>query len=265
MLYAMPNNKIFSFPEKVITKAMVELEVCANSLSSALAAQKGGATRVEFCDNLNEGGTTPSYGQLAVARRMLSIPIYPIIRPRGGDFLYSDLEFEIMQADVIACRELGCAGVVFGILMTDGTIDVQRSMELKSLAGPMKVSFHRAFDMTADLSASLETLIDMGFERVLTSGGSPTALEGASEIARLVKQAQGRIQVMPGAGIRPSNVKELLALTSAPAVHASLLSAVQSDMLFRNDSAKMGSITDEYAWSNTSLAMVQEMVSVLFV
>jgi copper homeostasis protein len=244
---------------------MVELEICANSLTSALAAQNGGATRVEFCDNLNEGGTTPSYGQLVVAKRMLSIPIYPIIRPRGGDFLYSDLEFEIMQADVIACRELGCAGVVFGILMPDGSIDVQRCLELKSLAGPMQVSFHRAFDMTSDLSVALETLIDMGVERVLTSGGFPTALEGAAEISRLVQQAAGRIQIMPGAGIRPANVKQLLALTSAPAVHASLLSPVQSEMLFRNEAAKMGSITDEYAWSTTSLTMVREMVSALFV
>ena len=244
---------------------MVELEICANSLTSALAAQHGGATRVEFCDNLNEGGTTPSYGQLTVAMRRLTIPVYPIIRPRGGDFLYSDLEFEIMQADVIACRELGCAGVVFGILMPNGTIDVQRSMELKSLAGPMQVSFHRAFDMTAELTSSLETLIDMGFERVLTSGGYPTALEGSAVIAKLVKQAAGRIQVMPGAGIRPSNVKQLLTRTSAPAVHASLLAAVPSDMHFRNDAAKMGSLRDEYTWSTTSLSMVQEMVSAIIV
>ena len=244
---------------------MVELEICANSLTSALAAQNGGATRVEFCDNLNEGGTTPSYGQLAVAKRMLTIPIYPIVRPRGGDFLYSDVEFEIMQADVIACRELGCAGVVFGILLADGTIDVPRCTELKSLAGSMQVSFHRAFDMTADLPVALETLIDMGFERVLTSGGFPTALEGAAEISELVKQASGRIQIMPGAGIRPANVKQLLELTSAPAVHASLLSAVQSAMLFRNDSAKMGSVTDEYAWSTTAVSLVREMVQALIV
>lgn len=242
---------------------MVELEICANSLTSALAAQDGGATRVEFCDNLNEGGTTPSYGQLAVAKRMLNIPIYPIIRPRGGDFFYTDLEFEIMKADVIACRELGCAGVVFGILLPDGTIDVERSSALKSLAGPMKVTFHRAFDMAVDLPAALETLIDLGFERVLTSGASPTALEGAAEISKFVQQASGRIQVMPGAGIRPANVKQLLSLTSAPAVHASLLSAVQSDMIFRNNAAKMGSITDEYAWSTTSLSMVQEMVAAI--
>jgi len=242
---------------------MVELEICANSMTSALAAQNGGATRVEFCDNLNEGGTTPSYGQLSVAKRMLTIPIYPIIRPRGGDFLYSELEFEIMQADVIACRELDCAGVVFGILTAEGTIDVPRCLELKALAGPMQVSFHRAFDMTADLPAALETLIAMGFERVLTSGGSPTALQGAAEIANLVKQAADRIQVMPGAGIRPANVKQLLTLTSAPAVHASLLSAVPSDMLFRNGAAKMGSIKDEYSWSTTSLDMVRDMVSII--
>jgi copper homeostasis protein len=242
---------------------MIELEICANSLTSALAAQEGGATRVELCDNLAEGGTTPSYGQIALAKKYLTIPVFPIIRPRGGDFLYTDLEFEVMKADVMACKTLGCSGVVFGILTPTGRVDVDRCRQLAALAAPMSVTFHRAFDMTESLADALETLIEMGFERVLTSGGFTSALEGASVLATLIKQADNRIQVMPGAGIRLDNVKTLLEKTGANAIHGSLLEQQPSRMEYRNSSAKMGKIEDEYLSSGTSVVTVKKMVQLL--
>jgi copper homeostasis protein len=242
---------------------MIELEICANSLTSALAAQEGGATRVELCDNLHEGGTTPSYGQIAMAKSRLKIPLYPIIRPRGGDFLYSDLEFEIMKADVIACKTLGCTGVVYGILTSEGKIDVERCRQLKELAAPMAISFHRAFDMTSSMPDALEVLIDIGFERVLSSGGSATAIEGAAALSQLIKQAANRIQVMPGSGIKPDNVKTLVEQTSATTVHASLLVPSESRMEFRNSGVKMGMVADEYLSSVTSLTLVEKMMDIL--
>jgi copper homeostasis protein len=243
---------------------MIELEICANSLTSALIAQEGGATRVELCDNLGEGGTTPSYGQIALAKSKLKIPLFPIIRPRGGDFLYSDQEFEVMKADVIACRSLGCSGVVYGILTSDGTIDIERCILLRELAKPMSVSFHRAFDMTNNLPEALETLIDIGFERVLSSGGFSTAIEGAAALSKLIKLAANRIQVMPGSGIRLENVKTLVQTTSAKALHASLLEPVQSRMKFKNKDARMGMLEDEYSCSVTSLSSVKKMVEILY-
>jgi copper homeostasis protein len=241
----------------------VELEICANSLTSALIAEEGGATRVEYCANLAEGGTTPSYGELAVATSKLKIPIFPIIRPRGGDFLYSDLEFEVMKADVIACKGLGCAGIVFGILTPEGMVDIERCKQLKDLAAPMRIVFHRAFDMSKSLPLALETLIDLGFERVLSSGGFPSALEGSSVLQALIIQAAGRIQVMPGSGINPGNVGTILEKTSAKAVHASLLAPVPSEMKFKNESAKMGKVADEYSHSLTSLSAVKEIITCL--
>lgn len=242
---------------------MIELEICANSLKSALAAQEGRATRVELCDNLGEGGTTPSYGQIALAMSKLTIPLFPIIRPRGGDFLYTELEFEIMKTDVLACRSLKCAGVVFGILTDDGKVDIERCTLLKELAGPMAVSFHRAFDMTSDLPEALEALIDIGFVRVLTSGGFPTAIAGSSVLSGLIKQADNRIQIMPGCGIKVENVESLIVATAAKAVHASLSVPVQSEMKYKNKSARMGTLDDEYLSSATSLELVRKMVTIL--
>ncbi len=239
---------------------MAELEVCANSLASALAAQQGGAVRVELCENLADGGTTPSYGQVALTRKMLHIEVFPIIRPRGGDFHYTDLEFEIMKADVAACKSVGCDGVVFGILNPDGTIDGERCKVLMQLAAPMKVSFHRAFDMTRNLPEALETLVELGFKRVLSSGGRSSAPEGADVLAALVEQARGRIEIMPGAGIHPGNVRQLLEKTGAKVVHGSLMHAENSTMVFRNEQGKMGAVDDEYAWRVTSVELVRKMV-----
>ncbi|MFC3563552.1 copper homeostasis protein CutC [Pedobacter jamesrossensis] len=239
------------------------LEICANSYSSALAAQNGGAKRVEFCDNLAEGGTTPSYGQIALAKRNLSIEIWPIIRPRGGDFLYSDIEFDLMKEDIISCKSLNCDGVVIGILKADGSIDKERTKVLIDLAKPMQVAFHRAFDMSNNMETALEDLIDLGVVRVLTSGGSSSAFQGIEKLAELVKRANGRISIMPGAGINESNIQELIDKTGATNFHASAKVFVQSQMVYRNTETKMGSINDEYQYELTSEEKVKGLVGLI--
>lgn len=239
------------------------LEVCANSYASALAAQNGGAKRVEFCDNLAEGGTTPSYGQIALAKRNLTIEIWPIIRPRGGDFLYSDMEFNLMIEDIKSCGSLQCEGIVIGILNADGSIDIERCKTLIELAKPMPVAFHRAFDMSNDMEKALEDLIELGIVRVLSSGGATSAFSGMEQLAKLVKQANGRITIMPGAGINVGNIKELYAQTGATEFHASAKVFVQSKMIYRNTTAKMGSIEDEYQYELTAEDKVKELVHAL--
>ncbi|WP_316825143.1 copper homeostasis protein CutC [Pedobacter miscanthi] len=239
---------------------MACLEVCANSYASALAAQNGGAKRAEFCDNLAEGGTTPSFAQIALAKKNLSIEIWPIIRPRGGDFLYSDTEFELMKEDIKICKSLKCEGVVIGILKADGTIDQERCTTLIELAKPMDVAFHRAFDMSNDMDQALEDLIELGIKRVLTSGGASSAPLGAEKLSQLVKKANGRITIMPGAGINESNIPQLINQTGATEFHASAKEFVASKMIFRNTESKMGSIEDEYRYELTSEIKVKALV-----
>jgi copper homeostasis protein len=197
------------------------LEIAANSIASALAAQEGGAGRVELCTALELGGLTPSYAQIALAREKLTIPLYVLIRPRAGDFLYSDLEVETMLRDIEACAEAGCDGVVLGVLDADGHVDMPRCRSLIAAAGSMGMTFHRAFDVTRDPLAALEDLIALGYERLLTSGGQASAILGAELIRQLVKLADGRIVVMPGAGIDAGNIGELMAMTGASEFHAS--------------------------------------------
>ncbi|GAA3979501.1 copper homeostasis protein CutC [Pedobacter ginsengiterrae] len=239
------------------------LEVCANGYESALAAQNGGAKRVEFCDNLAEGGTTPSYGQIAFAKKNLTIEIWPIIRPRGGDFLYSDIEFELMKEDIKIFKSLNCDGIVTGILKADGSINKERTAELIELAKPMKVAFHRAFDMSNDMEEALEDLIDLGVVRILTSGGASSAIGGAQNLAKLVKQANERISIMPGAGINQNNIQELITKTGATNFHASAKIFIQSKMAYRNAETKMGSIEDEYQYELTSEEKVKALVDVI--
>jgi copper homeostasis protein len=195
------------------------LEICAGSISSALAAQEGGADRVELCDNLFEGGTTPSYGMMKMCLSLLKIPFFPIIRPRGGNFVYSDLEFITMKHDVLCCLEMGCPGIVFGILLPDGRVDTERCAELVRLSGSMELTFHRAFDRCTDRVKGLEELISMGFNRVLTSGGMDYAVEGIPELKRLVSQAENRISIMPGSGITSENLYQVLTGTGAVEFH----------------------------------------------
>jgi len=197
------------------------LEIAANSVASALAAQAGGAGRVELCTALELGGLTPSHAQIALARERLRIPLVVLIRPRAGDFLYSDLECETMQRDIETCVALGCDGVVLGALDADGKVDMPRCRALIAAAGKLGVTFHRAFDLTHDPLASLDTLVALGCERVLTSGAQASAIEGAGLIRQLVELSAGRIVVMPGAGVDAGNIGKLRELTGAGEFHAS--------------------------------------------
>ncbi|OHX14293.1 copper homeostasis protein CutC [Chromobacterium sphagni] len=237
------------------------LEVCAGSLASALAAQKGGAQRVELCDNLPEGGTTPSYGMLALAREKLDIDLHVLIRPRGGDFLYSELECELMARDIEQCRRLGMDGVVLGLLGADGDVDVARTRQLLALAGPLAATFHRAFDMARDPAQALEEVIAAGCRRLLSSGQAPSALQGAALLRQLREQAGERLAVMPGAGVRADNIAELRRLTGCREFHASARAGIESRMRYRQPGLGMGAPgTDEYAWQGTSTEEVRRLL-----
>jgi copper homeostasis protein len=209
------------------------LEVAANSVASALAAQQGGANRVELCTALELGGLTPSHAQIALAREQLRIPLYVLIRPRAGDFLYTDLECETMQRDIEACVSLGCDGVVLGVLDADARVDSARCRALMAAAGTLGVTFHRAFDLSRDPAQALEDIVALGCERVLTSGAQPSAIEGAALIRALVTQANGRLAVMPGAGITARNIAALAAATGAHEFHASAKNHLPSGMRHR--------------------------------
>ncbi len=225
-----------------------KLEVIGFTIESCLIAQAAGAHRIELCDNPSEGGTTPSYGFIKTARENLSIELYPIIRPRGGDFLYSEIEFEVMKADIQICKNLGCDGVVIGMLNSDGTVDKQRCKQLVDIAQPMGVSFHRAFDRTKDPFKALEDIISIGCERILTSGQKSVATDGAALLNELVKQANGRIIIMPGSGVRSDNVETLVKKTNATEFHTSARTYADSKMEFINESM------DEQLTSVTTLS-----------
>ncbi len=209
---------------------MITLEVAAESVQSAAVAARCGAGRIEFCADMAEGGTTPSYGAIRLLCRELDISVFPIIRPRGGDFVFTDTEFRTMAEDVRLCGEAGCKGVVIGMLHPDGTVDKHRSGRLFEIAREfgMEVTFHRAFDVCRDMEQALEDLIGLGCNRVLTSGGQPTAEEGIGRIARLVKLAAGRISVMPGSGVTPSNAARIIQETGVHEIHGTLSSLTGS-------------------------------------
>ncbi|MGE5108044.1 MAG: copper homeostasis protein CutC [Sphingobacteriales bacterium] len=211
------------------------LEVIGFNIESCIAAQTSGAHRIELCDNPGEGGTTPSCGFIKAAREKLQIDLFPMIRPRGGDFLFTDGEFEIMCEDVKICKSMMCDGIVIGMLNADGTIDKKRCARLIELAYPMGVTFHRAFDRTRDAFESLETLIDIGCERVLTSGLKPNVNEGMHLLKALVEKADERIIIMPGAGVRSSNIKELAVTTGAREFHSSARIQTDSRMNYLNE------------------------------
>lgn len=197
------------------------LETIAFTIESCHQAQAAGVHRVELCDNPAEGGTTPSYGFIQAARKVLDIPLYPMIRPRGGNFLYSDDEFVCMKNDIKVCKNLGCDGVVLGILLKNATINKEQCSQLVHLAYPMGVTFHRAFDRVLDAPKALKDAIDMGCERILTSGQYPTALEGMAKLKTLVELAQGQIIIMPGSGVRANNILQLAKGTGAVEFHSS--------------------------------------------
>ena len=199
----------------------MKIEIVVFNIESAVRAQEGGADRIELCDNPAEGGTTPSIGVIEVARRKLNIEVYVMIRPRGGDFCYTDDEFSAMKVDVEHCKQLGADGVVFGILERSGRIDKKRCSELISRARPMKVTCHRAFDVTPDAVEALDDCITSGFDRILTSGQKRSAAEGKDLIRDLVKRAAGRISIMPGSGVNETNVEMLVKETQAKEIHFS--------------------------------------------
>ncbi|WP_449428361.1 copper homeostasis protein CutC [Rhodanobacter umsongensis] len=209
------------------------LEIAANSVASALAAQAGGAGRVELCTALELGGLTPSHAQVALARERLTIPLYVLIRPRAGDFLYSDLECEAMQRDIETCVALGCDGVVLGALDAEGRVDTARCRTLIAAAGKLGVTFHRAYDLSRDPAQALEDIVALGCERILTSGTQASAPDGAALIRELVVQAAGRLVVMPGAGVTAQNIAALAASTGAHEFHASAKRQLLSGMHHR--------------------------------
>lgn len=241
------------------------IEVCSNSLRSSLEAQKGGAYRVELCASIPEGGTTPSYGEIVLNRKMLDIKLNVIIRPRGGDFLYSDEELAVMEEDIHMCAGHGVDGVVFGVLRADGTVDMEANRRLMDAADGMNTTFHRAFDMCADHKQALEDIITLGFDTVLTSGGAPTAEQGAEMIAELVKQAGDRIVIMPGCGITADNIAKIKTITQASAFHMSARSSVESGMTYRNANVSMGGTVkvEEYRFNYTDNEKVREIINKL--
>lgn len=239
-------------------------EICANSAESCVAAQAGGAHRVELCASMPEGGTTPSFGEIRLARKLIDIRLHVIIRPRGGDFLYTPLELDIMEEDIHMARQAGADGVVFGCLTPEGDLDMPAMRRLMKISEGMSVTFHRAFDYVRSPEQVLEHLIDLGVNRVLTSGQQSTAMQGASLLAALVRQAAGRIVIMPGCGVNEWNIAELAACTGASEFHFSARELKESKMLLRNPALSMGSSDqDEYAHPVTTAERVRHTIQAL--
>ncbi len=242
----------------------VLLEICLDSVDSAVAAERGGADRVELCAGLPEGGTTPSAGMIAAVRKKISIGLHVMIRPRGGDFCYLPDEFSIMQRDILIARQLGANGVVLGILDADGNMDTERMRQLVELARPLKVTCHRAIDMSCDLLRAAHDLIDAGVHRILTSGGEKSAVEGIHAIAQLVQTAQGRIPIMACGGITSSNVQRIVEQTNVREIHVGLGDSVPSSMRFRNRKIAMGTLADsEYQRQVVSESSVRDLRTAL--
>ena len=246
-------------------KKVFRFEVCANGVESCLAAQAGGADRVELCAGIPEGGTTTSYGEIKVARRLLKATrLHVIIRPRGGDFLYTPLEMERMEADIEAARQLGADGVVFGCLREDGAIDMEANRRLVEKARGMSLTFHRAFDRCRDPFEALEQLIDLGFDRILTSGQQPKAIEGAPLLRQLHEKAAGRIIILAGCGVNEQNIRSLYEQTGVTEYHFSAREAVKSKMRFSNPEVFMGDPnTDEDTLLYTTEARVRATIAQL--
>ena len=208
------------------------IEIATSDFATTHSAVEGGADRIELCANLAEGGTTPSFGMIQQCRKAFSVQLFPIIRPRGGDFLYSEEEFQVMLEDVKISKQLHCDGVVIGLLNSDGGIDVKRTAALIDTAYPMSVTFHRAFDRCANPFEAMEELIEIGCERILTSGQKPTAPEGVELIAELNRVGGHRIHIMPGSGVRKDNINMLAEKTGCTEFHSSLRGKEHSKMEF---------------------------------
>lgn len=210
-----------SLQKKVYFCTMIQVEICCNSVASATNAKQGGARRIELCANLEVGGTTPSYDDILYCTKQLGLRTHVLIRPREGNFVYSDDEFQTICRDVEKCKELGAAAVVVGFLTEQGCVDAERTKHVVSLAAPMEVTFHRAFDELTDFREGLDTLLACGCHRVLTSGCHPTVMEGKQVLKELVEQAQGRIVILAGGGVTPQNASALVEYTHVGEIHGS--------------------------------------------
>lgn len=244
---------------------MFQFEICANSVESCVEAQKGGAHRVELCAGIVEGGTTPSYGEIVTARELLDIKLHVIIRPRGGDFLYNELEAQIMERDIHLCKEAGVDGVVIGCLTAEGDIDIPLAKRLVNAAEGMSVTFHRAFDVCRDPFTALEQIIELGCNRILTSGQQPTVIQGLSRLKELIERAGNRIIILPGSGINETNIAHIAKETGAREFHFSARETRQSEMIYRNTDIPMSSIPnhDDFVQSITSAEKVRRTITTL--
>lgn len=241
-------------------------EVCANSVESCLAAQAGGANRVELCAGIPEGGTTPSYGDIAVARELLKeTRLHVIIRPRGGDFLYSPVEQRIMLKDIDLARKLGADGVVFGCLTAEGDVDLPLMRQLIEAAEGMSVTFHRAFDVCRNPQQALEDIIGLGCHRILTSGQQPTAEQGIPLLKNLQQQADGRIILLAGCGVNETNIARIAQETGIHEFHFSAREQMESGMLYRNPQVSMGGTVciEEYSRPLTTSKRVSQTIAAL--
>ena len=215
-----------------------KLEVIGFNIESCMAAQDAGADRIELCASPGEGGTTPSYAFIKAAREKLHIDLYAMIRPRGGDFLYNNEEFEIMKNDVLLCKQSGCDGIVTGLLTEDGKVDAKRCKELIGYAYPLGATFHRAFDRVANPLEAMEDIIELGFERILTSGLAPKAIDGKETLAALIKKSAERIIIMPGSGVNASNIISIAEITGTKEFHSSASYYTESKMRYHNSLMK---------------------------
>lgn len=243
-----------------------QFEVCANSVDSCLAAQAGGADRVELCAGIPEGGTTPSYGTIVLAREALAgTRLHVIIRPRGGDFLYSPLEQRIMLKDIETAKQAGADGVVFGCLTADGEVDVPLTKKLMDASRGLSVTFHRAFDVCRDPVRALEDIIGLGCDRILTSGQQPTAEQGIPLLKKLQRQAAGRIILLAGCGVNERNIARIARETGIREFHFSARENIESGMRYRNPSVSMGGTVciDEYSLPVTTERRVKNTLRAL--
>lgn len=217
-----------------------KIEICVDSVESCINAEKGGADRLELCGNMFEGGTSASYGVLQLAREMVSKPIYAMVRPRGGDFCYNDIEFEIMKREIKLMKELKIDGIVFGILTKEGKVDKERCSKLLDLWGTNKATFHRAIDVSSNLNEACEDIISLGFERILTSGGEANVMSGIIKLKELVEKYNDKIIIMPGSGINERNIEYINDTVKANEYHMTANKTVESVMQYRNENVFMG-------------------------
>lgn len=241
------------------------LEICCGSIDDAIQAQAGGAQRVELCSALFLGGLTPSIGTMQYARQQLTVPIMAMVRPRGGGFCYTDAEFASLEHDAEALIASGADGLVFGILHEDGTVDVKRTRRMRELCGTKQSVFHRAFDVTSDPFHALDELVDLGITRILTSGQQDTVPEGADLIRRLIEHAKDRIEILPGGGIKPYNIAEVIARTGCRQVHLTAFKTVMDSSTRNRPNVTFGGSLQppEDSYSTTDAALVRQIADKL--